>query len=271
LRVRLSALAGVVALNLPWLVPALMHGSAGAAEATGVDSFALREDGPWGAILTALSLGGTWNSDAVPLSRRLGLGVLLGLGLLALAIFGTRPLMKLLGRPLGWYLTGLALLAVLTSVGVGSTAGRFIVGSVPGAGLLRDSQKPLALLALWLAIAAPLGVRELLARIPTRGGRRALVLAVAVGPLLLLPDLGGGVGGRLSPVVYPPAWARLREYISQQPGDVLALPWSTFRVYHLNADRTVVDPLPRYLTRTVVADTSLVVYQRSLGRPACCR
>ena len=86
----------------------------------------------------------------------------------------------------------------MTSVGVGSTVGRSIVGSVPGAGLLRDSQKPLALLALWLAIAAPLGLRALLTRIPTSGGRRILIAAVAVGPLLLLPDLGWGVGGRLS-------------------------------------------------------------------------
>ena len=75
-RVRLGGLAGVVAINLPWVVPALLHRSSGAANAAGVDSFALREDGPWGAILTALSLGGTWNSDAVPLSRRLGLGLL---------------------------------------------------------------------------------------------------------------------------------------------------------------------------------------------------
>lgn len=265
-RIRLGGLAGVVAINLPWVVPALLHGSSGAADAAGVESFALRADGPWGALLTGLSLGGTWNADAVPISRRLGLGLLLGIGLLVLAFLGVRPLLRRLGSPMGWYLTTLALLGVLTSVSVGSTVGRALLASIPGAGLLRDSQKPLALLALWLAIAAPLGLRALLARIPTRAGRRALIAAVAVGPLLLLPDLGWGVGGRLSPVSYPSSWARLREYIAQHPGDVLALPWSTFRVYEWNADRTVVDPLPRYLTTTVVADSSLVVYRRSSGK-----
>jgi hypothetical protein len=167
---------------------------------------------------------------------------------------------------MGWYLTALALVGVVTSVGVGSAVGRSVLVSVPGAGLLRDSQKPLALLALWLAIAAPLGMRELLTRIPARAGRRSVVAVVAVGPLLLLPELGWGAGGRLAPVAYPASWSNLREYISGEPGDVVALPWSTFRAYRWNDDRTVVDPLPRYLTSTVVADSSLVVYQRSSGQ-----
>ena len=67
--VRLGVFAGVIALSLPWIVPSLMHQVSGAADPLGVETFRLRPDGPWGPVLTALSLGGVWNGDAVPFSR----------------------------------------------------------------------------------------------------------------------------------------------------------------------------------------------------------
>src|SRR5262249_1621942 len=40
---------------------------------------------------------------------------------------------------------------------------------------------------------------------------------------------------------------------------VLALPFSEYRVYSWNHDRTVIDPAPRYLGAPVLADDTLVV------------
>ena len=63
-RRRALALLGGAALQLPWVVPSLLHPAAVGAD--GVDVFALRPEGPWGAVLTALGTGGVWNTDAVP-------------------------------------------------------------------------------------------------------------------------------------------------------------------------------------------------------------
>ena len=66
----------IVAINLPWLIPAFVHASAPPA---GTDSFAIRAEGPWGTVLTALGLGGIWNGDAVLPSRSLWIAPVVGL------------------------------------------------------------------------------------------------------------------------------------------------------------------------------------------------
>ena len=43
----------------------------------------------------------------------------------------------------------------------------------------------------------------------------------------------------------------------------MALPWSAFRRFPWNADRTVLDPAPRWLTRTTVVADGLTVSTRS--------
>ncbi len=169
--------------------------------------------------------------------------------------------MRVLGRTTtAWWATvsAVGLAAALLS---GTALWAWFIESVPGAGLLRDAHKLLAPLALLMAAAAGLGVARIARRIPDATGAAAVVVAAALLPLLLQPDALWGAGGRLRPVEYPPAWQQVRDQVatSPHPGDVLVLPWTAFRRYPWNDDRTMLDPAPRWLPRpSVVADSLLV-------------
>ena len=91
--------------------------------------------------------------------------------------------------------------------------------------------------------------------------RLFMAAALAILPIAMLPDLAAGAFGRLTPVSYPAAWDGLRQRLAEapEPGDVISLPWSPFRRYAWNGSDVVLDPLPRYLTRTVVWDDDLPV------------
>ncbi|MQA97053.1 MAG: hypothetical protein GEV11_21305 [Streptosporangiales bacterium] len=82
-----------------------------------------------------------------------------------------------------------------------------------------------------------------------------------VAPVVLVPSLVWGVGGRLGAVDYPQEWMRVREVIAadRTPGAVLALPWSAHRRYRWSAERTLLDPMPRFLPRRVVAEDAVQV------------
>ncbi|WP_158588039.1 hypothetical protein, partial [Actinomadura logoneensis] len=86
-------------------------------------------------------------------------------------------------------------------------------------------------------------------------------VAVAVLPLVLLPSLALGAGGRLRPVEYPAGWDAARRIVRADPvpGDVLVLPWATYRSYPWNGGRTSLDALPRHLDRRVVTADAVVV------------
>jgi hypothetical protein len=139
------------------------------------------------------------------------------------------------------------------------------VHALPGAGLLRDGQKWVAWWALALALGAGLGARCLagLARVHV-GGAAAAGLAVAATvllPVIAVPDLVWGVGGRLQPVGYPADWQRVRDVLAEdpRPADVLLLPFGAYRAFDWNDDRPQLDPAMRWLPRPVIGDDTLVV------------
>ena len=131
--------------------------------------------------------------------------------------------------------------------------------------------------ALPLALGAGLGARRLADAVRGRGpavlaaaglvGAAALLL-----PVIAVPDLVWGVGGRLQPVAYPADWQRVRDVVAADagPGDVLVLPFGAYRSFDWNDDRPQLDPAPRWLTRPTVVDDELVVggaAGRRRGRP----
>jgi hypothetical protein len=219
--------------------------------------------------VTALGTGGAWNADAVPGSRATLLGPLVTAALLALAWLGRRRVVDTLGGPVTSVLVVGATVGLLVAVcGAWSvTAGitRWWVESMPGGGLVRDGQKWLAPWLILLAVASALGA----VRVATWASRRTadalvgtvLVVAAVALPVLGTPDLVWGNGGRLASVDYPDDWAVARALLASDPapGDVVALPWSTFRRFDWNVGRTVLDPAPRAMPRTVVVSDSLVV------------
>jgi hypothetical protein len=129
-----------------------------------------------------------------------------------------------------------------------------VVLHAPGGGLLRDGQKFLAPTALVLALAAGHAVARLAAA--RRTWPYAVLLAVL--PVLTLPSLAAGAGGRLAGVDYPAGWLQLRSALAAAPpGDVAVLPWQQYRRLDWNGDRVVLDPLLRLLPRPVVVNDDL--------------
>jgi hypothetical protein len=139
------------------------------------------------------------------------------------------------------------------------------VESVPGGGIVRDGHKWLAPWLLLLAVSASLGSQRLSRWAAERTSDQVVgsmvVVATLALPMLGTPDLVWGATGRLAPVVYPDDWTTARALLAADPapGDVVALPWSTFRRFDWNLGRTVLDPAPRAMPRTVVTADSLVV------------
>ena len=244
-------------LNAPWIVPSLLHPGGGLSDPSGVAVFAARAENWGGPVLSVLGLGGVWNGDVVPASRANPALPVLTVAVVAIALYGLRTLAARWGTtaPIALGAFGV-LLASLGSLPWGADVLTWLLDTVPGAGLLRDAQKWAAWWALPLALGVALAVE--------RAGR-AVVIAAAVFPIALLPDLAWAGWGKLEPVSYPDDWDRVAAILSEdpRPGDVLALPLSAFRRFAWNDHRTQLDPAPRYLPRPTVIDDTLHVG----GRP----
>jgi hypothetical protein len=255
--------AGVaVVVNAPWLVPSLLRPGGVPVRAEGVAAFAARPDGPLGTVGSLVGLGGIWNALAVPP----GLGSWPWLGgfavVLGVAGAGLPPLWRRWppGVAAGLLVAagaGLLLAAAPALPGLRSLV-ELAVTQLPGGGLLRDSQKLVAPLALAEAVCFGLGVERLVPALPPRWARPAAAGLVAA-PVLLLPALAWGAAGRLAAVDYPPAFAEAREVMAADPvpGAVLVLPWHLYRPFAWNRDRVVLDPAQRWFTRRAVGNDDL--------------
>lgn len=163
-----TALYGA-ALCLPWALPGLvqvLRGTAPAIDApAAVAAFAPRAEAHAGLLATLAGLGGIWNAAAVPASRQAGFA-LFGLLIAAVVAIGwvgagrsgwagpsaqVRQIRQV-GQAGCWPAGGWALLG-LAALGLGGVlitatcpgALVWVVETVPGGGLLRDSQKFLLL------------------------------------------------------------------------------------------------------------------------------
>ncbi|MEV4255236.1 hypothetical protein AB0J52_18960 [Spirillospora sp. NPDC049652] len=260
----------VVALSLPWLVTGWLRPSGVPGASSAVDAFAPRADTPFGTLGSLLLTGGVWNAEVVP--KGYGTGVLVfcwALVVLAsLAAFA--GLLRRADRP-AWG-PGLALAAgvgfVLAAFGVvAAPALKWLIELWSGFAVLRDGQQYTAPLVLVIAVGLGLVTDVVVRAVQPRGKEGPDLLAGGVGvvlavlPLVLLPSLALGAGGRLRPVEYPDGWDVAREAVHADPvrGDVLVLPWATYRSYPWNGGRTSLDALPRFLDRRVVTADAVVV------------
>lgn len=240
-------------LNAPWLAPSLLHPGGGLSDPAGAAAFGARAENWGGPIVSVLGLGGIWNGEVVPGSRANPALPVLVLAVVAVGLWGMRVLAARWGTVAPVALGGVGvLLAVLGDLPFGAEALRWLLDTVPGTGLLRDAQKWAAWWALPLAVGVALAVE--------RAGRGVL-LAAALFPVAVLPDLAWGGWGRLEAVAYPDDWDRVAAILADdpRPGDVLALPLSAFRQFAWNGGRTQLDPAPRYLPRPTVIDDTLFV------------
>ena len=250
-------------VNAPWWLPGLLRGGSTVVDPASVEAFAVRPEVPGGLLPTVLGLGGIWNAEVVLASRSSPLAVAsLGV-LLALALVGSRRCWRSDRGATARLalLAGIGLvLALLGAVPGTSALLEWLVAEVPGLGLLRDGQKFLALAVPCLVVLVATGADEARVRLGSAGGQVVVAGAVLL-PVALLPDLAWGAGGRLEATSYPAAWAEVREAVAGEraPGDLLLLPWSAFRAYRWNDDRTVLDPARRAFPRRVLGDDRLAI------------
>lgn len=242
-----------VVLALPWLIPSLLH--AVYADPAGVAAFAARPDTPFGSLGSLLMLGGIWNAQAVP--RGYGgywSAIWLAVVLAALTGYVTRG-----WRQRRWPGLEIAAIAGLAIGCVGVTAAgravlRYAIEAWPAFGVLRDGQQFIAPLALLAACGAGLLVGWAVR--PNAVMTEDLIFGVAgiLAPLVLLPGLAWGAGARLRPADYPAAWLAAAAAIDASPagGDVLVLPWASYRAPGWNHGQTVLDPWPRLVARPVI-------------------
>lgn len=257
----LPALGVALLLNAPWWVPAMLRPSGAASDPAAVAAFAARGESWGGAPLSVLGLGGIWNAEVVPASRNSQLMPVVAVLLAALALYGHRMLSRRWGAAPARSLLLLGalglLIALAGSVPLLDDGLRWAVSTVPGAGLLRDGQRFTAWWALVLATGVALGAERLADRVPDALGRGAVLAGAALLPLAVLPDLAWGGAGRLQPVRYPADWAAAADAVRAEPGEVLVLPFMTYRSFGWNGGRTQLDPAPRLLPGSTVTDDAL--------------
>ncbi len=265
-------LPGVLALaaNAPWLVAGLLHAASAVTDPTGAEVFAARGEGSMPAPVAALTLGGIWNSEVVPPSRTGWAGWTALVLMVALVALGWRRWSRRAGRRevsayVGCWVVGLGC-AMLTWAAPEQAA--WVVTNVPGAGVLRDGARTLALCAPLLAAVAGYGAGRVAAAVAAPA-RPATLVALLLAPIAVLPDVAFGFSGRLSATEFPSDYATAREVVARSAehgiagpggaGDVLLLPLSSYRQPEWNDHRKVLDPAGRFLTRDVVAGDDLYV------------
>jgi hypothetical protein len=84
---------------------------------------------------------------------------------------------------------------------------------------------------------------------------------VALLAVATMPDLAGGLLGRLQARHYPADWAAARAVLdrSDDRARVIVLPWSAFRRFPWTGPDPVLDPAPRLLPRQAVVSDALRV------------
>lgn len=126
------------ALSVPWLIPSLQHPP----ESFGTDVFVARAEELVGTVGALLGLGGIWNNQAVPPSRSAGFAV-------AGVILFVLLLRAMPRREATLAFFGLGLCLFIT---FGPT--QWLVDTIPGLSLFRDSQKLVILMLPAMVIAA---------------------------------------------------------------------------------------------------------------------
>lgn len=259
----LAIVAAFVVLDAAWLVPSLTRAGGVPADPSGVDAFAARSDSAYGTVLSLVSLGGIWHAPSWPASRESVVTVGLALAVAVAVVVGVSR-WRLWGdlRPLA-VAGGVGLLiAALTSLPGGEHLAEWVVTDVPGGGIIRDSQKFVAPLAVFWAVAAGRVVDEMVGHGTAPRWPRPIGAIVAVAltlvPVAVLPDAPSGVGGRLQSVAIPASFLAARDHLDQAaPGGVAVFPWTLYRRFGWNHDHVSLDPWNRLLDRRVLVNDDL--------------
>lgn len=265
-RETLWALAIFVLANAAWWFPSIFVGSVGTGDKAGVEAFMARADTPWGVFGSLITGGGIWNR-ATWTPGRSSVLISATMLLVVLVCVGSAAWCRAWRGSAAYAGLSVAGVVGLLIAGAGAIPGGtalvdVAVEHVPGAGLLRDSQKFVALWVVLVAVCAGLGAERLRAVGVSWGVDRGRALAVAgtsaLWPLVLLTGLAWGLGGQWSAVSYPASFESMRATISAQPpGAVAIFPWTLYRRYPFDNDQVLLDPWQRLSGRDVLVNDDL--------------
>lgn len=269
---RTAAVLGLsLAVNLPWIVPALGNGADQLPpDAFGVEAFASRADTPFGVLGSLLTFGGIWKESILPDERSDWLTASVGLAIVLVAVWGLwvgrrRPLLPLV--PALVLAVGSVALAWWGAVEALRPAAEWVVLHVPGGGLLRDGQK---WVAPWVLVAIT-GVAQAVGALADwsteRGVGRAWLVSLVLAPVVALPSSALALGGFLHSDPLPDEWEEVRgamEEAGVADDRVVVLPFSTYRRFDWTP-RTVLDPAPRYFPGQMVTEDALSVPEGTVG------
>ena len=259
-------LVGVCAvLQAPWVLPSVLGPALVASDPAGVDAFSAEAEGPGGVVVALLGLGGVWDSGSVPTTRESWWAPASAIVVLIAVAVAWRCLDRPTGglrNRLAWPAAAGLALALLAHLPGGADLLRWLVATVPGAGLLRDGHKFLAPFAILVAIAVGVVVDRCARRLA--GSVRELAVAAALLgaalPLALLPDGALKTWKTVDPVSYPAGFDQVEEALdAEPPGDVATLPWRSYRRFEWGHGLTSSDPALRWFDRGVVVSDDLQV------------
>jgi hypothetical protein len=263
LRAAGAALVLALVVNLPWIVPSLTRPGGLPASPGGLAAFGPRSDSPLGTFGSLLSLGGMWNTDLAPPGRSSWVWVPSFAVILVVAVIGWVGLWRRGGQ---WRSVGLLAAAAAGLVLAGGTTFP-ITGAIvrwaglhlPGGGLLRDSQKFVAPLALVGAVGFGAGFHRLTATLRPARMRPALGISLVAAAVSLVPTLAWGAWGELVTSRYPGGWDAARRIMAADPapGSVLVLPWHLYFPLRWNGERVVLDPAQRFFSRAALTTERL--------------
>ncbi len=248
-------------VSATWLWP-FVNASSRAADPQGVDAFAAQADTPWGVLVSVFTGGGIWNQAAWYPERQSWVLVAFAF---CVAVVGIVALFRYAIPDDG--LRGLGVvgllsfgLATMSALPGGREVLLFLVNTVPGAGLLRDSQKFAGPWMLAVSIGLGLLVKHLVANEAVKL-RRVGWLPVVVGilaPVIMLPSLAWGSRGSWEAVHYPGEFLEVAEHLDQAgEGSVAVFPWIQYRRFDWNNNRIVLDPWNRLTKKAVIVNDGL--------------
>lgn len=268
---RRLVLTGCVAaaLSAPWIVAGALHGSDALSDPLGVSVFTAQGEGRLPTVLTLLSLGGVWNAEVVPASRVAWPGVAALVLVMALSWAGIASWRRRTSRGDRAALVTAAVAGLMLALAGSAVPGvmGWLVTHVPGAGLVRDGSRFVALLAPLLALLFGLGVARVVAAAPSRLLGVAVATGLVLSPVALMPDAAWGVSGQLRAVSYPAELGLARDALEERRelgpgGDLLSLPFTSYRRPSWNDGRRTLDPVGRYFPVNYLASDTLVVSGR---------
>lgn len=249
------------AVSSPWLVASLLNpGAAGSSDAAGAAAFAARAEAHVGTLGSLLGLGGIWNKQAVPPSREVGFSAVMVLVLLVLMALGFRRVWHSAEQWRGLIITGaVAIIAVALAA---TTPGIIILGwaleHIPGAGLLRDAQKWIALAIPAYVILAAAGAEHLAHRARSAAADTGQWLATGVSALIVIaavPTLPADVAA-LRPIPSWAGWSAVSGVVALADDGVAVLPAGSYRIID---GRPVLDPATKILPAPVANSGELIV------------